>query len=173
MGGIMKEKHKVIATYDYAEYMISYINYYLESESNLKDFKYYYQHYILKDHNTVGNLKLSEITKDIVEECVYMDDFMMPEDHYRDFENDMDYFHKYVGKEVFIEGINMGWQNRSGEKTITLTEQMDLFNEIIPENTDLTYYIYKLSSDEENVYRARLSHHDSPMGEDYTITFKI
>ena len=39
----MKEKHKVIATYDYAEYMISYINYYLESESNLEDFKYYYQ----------------------------------------------------------------------------------------------------------------------------------
>jgi len=168
----MKEKHKVIATYDYAEYMISYINHYLESESNLKEFKDYYQHYILEDYNTVGNLEISEITKDIVEECVYMDDWIMPEDHYRDFENDMDYFHKYVGKEVFIEGRNMGWQNRSGDGTITLSESMDLFNDITPKATDFTYYIYKLSSDSDNVYRVTISHHDSPTGESYTITFK-
>jgi len=85
------------------------------------------------------------------------------------FEMDLEEeFTDYIGKEVYVEGKNMGWRNRSGEKTFTLNETMDMFHKIVPE-CDLTYSMEKVK---EGKYEVRIAHHDSPMGEIYNIKIK-
>ena len=77
-------------------------------------------------------------------------------------------FTQHIGKDVYVEGSNMGWRNRSGEKTFTINETLDMFHEIAPE-CDLTYKMEKVKDGE---YEVRISHHDSPMGEYYNLKIK-
>ena len=77
-------------------------------------------------------------------------------------------FMDYVGCDVYVEGRNMGWRNRSGWKEFTIERGEDMFYKLIPD-CDLTYKIYKVK---EREYVVRISHHDSPMGEHYTIKIK-
>ena len=108
------------------------------------------------------------ITKDEIEEYFYNDIYVF-EKHKEQFLYDLnDEFMDYVDEEVFVEGKNMGWNNRTGHKQFTLRRGEDMFYKIAPE-CDLTYKIEKVKDREYNV---RLSHHDSPMGEYYTIKIK-
>ena len=75
-------------------------------------------------------------------------------------------FDKYIGERVFVKGSNMGWRNREGTKTFVLEDSEEMLRELVPENTDFIYSIYKIKDGE---YEARVSHHDSPMGENFDI----
>ena len=108
------------------------------------------------------------ITKDEIEDHFYNDIYVF-EIHKDQFLNDLnDEFMEYVDEEVFVEGRNMGWRNRTGYKQFTLRRGEDMFYKIAPE-CDLTYYIEKVKDRE---YEVRISHHDSPTGEYYTIKIK-
>ena len=108
------------------------------------------------------------ITKDEIEDHFNNDEYLY-EIHREQFLNDLnDEFMDYIDSEVHIEGKNMGWRNRTGYKEFTLERGEDIFYKIIPD-CDLTYYIEKVK---EKEYEVRISHHDSPMGEYYTIKIK-
>jgi len=87
----------------------------------------------------------------------YWDDFLMNLDSE---------FKGYVGDRVFVEGSNMGWRNRMGVKSFVLDTPEDMFRELVPQNTDVTFYLWKIR---EGEYEASVSHHDSPMGEHFDI----
>ena len=104
-----------------------------------------------------------------VEDRIYSDPYI-DELHWEDFEQRLeDEFHQHIGKEARVEGYNMGWRNLSGHKEFTINKPIDVFNEVIPNTSQLTFKIDKLS---ENKYTIRISHHDSPMGEHYELTIK-
>jgi len=108
------------------------------------------------------------ITKDEIEDHFY-NDIHVFEIHKEQFLYDLnDEFMEYVDEEVFVEGRNMGWRNRTGHKQFTLRRGEDMFYKIAPE-CDLTYKIEKVKDRE---YKVRISHHDSPTGEFYTIKIK-
>ena len=89
--------------------------------------------------------------------------------HFEFFKDDLEEeFKRHIGKTIYVEGRNMGWGNRTGYKEFELKNGEDIFRQIAPE-CDLTYYIEKTEEDE---YEVRISHHDSPMGEHYTIKIK-
>jgi len=89
--------------------------------------------------------------------------------HFEFFKDDLEEeFKRHIGKTIYVEGRNMGWRNRTGYKEFELKKGEDIFRKIAPE-CDLTYYIEKTEEDE---YEVRISHHDSPMGEHYTIKIK-
>ena len=108
------------------------------------------------------------ITKDEIEDHFYNDMYLY-ERHLEQFLYDLnEEFMDYVDDEVHVESKNMGWRNRTGYKEFTLERGEDMFYKIIPD-CDLTYKIEKVKDKE---YKVRLSHHDSPMGEHYTIKIK-
>jgi hypothetical protein len=94
---------------------------------------------------------------------------MDQETHWEDFQNDLEEeFDDHCGKHVFIKGKNIGWQNLDHQWVFELKDAMDIFNNLIPKTSDLTYYLYKLDHDK---YAALIYHHDAPTGETYE--FKI
>ena len=108
------------------------------------------------------------ITKDEIEDH-FNNDIYAHEVHREQFLYDLEEeFTKHIGKEVFVEGKNMGWRNRTGHKTFEMEFADDVFRKIAPE-CELTYYITKRK---ENEYEIKISHHDSPMGEYYNIKIK-
>ena len=148
---------KKIAEYDVAEYIKDKIEFFQQDKQE-------FAVSILWDEER----DVKDITDKEIEEHFWQDDYM-GDACFEDFTYDIDEeFRKYMGKEVYVEGRNMGWRNRSGHKTFTLNETMDMFREIAPE-CDLTYKIEKVK---EKEYEVRIAHHDSPMGEYYNIKIK-
>ena len=99
----------------------------------------------------------------------FENDYYIGVNHFEFFREDLEEeFRQHIGRTIYVEGRNMGWRNRSGHKEFELKSGEDIFREISPE-CDLTYYITK---EKENEYQVRISHHDSPMGEHYTIKIK-
>jgi len=112
--------------------------------------------------------EVESVTDKEIEDHFYSDCYLY-EIHREQFLNDMnEEFMDYIDDEVYVEGKNMGWRNRTGYKEFTLERGEDIFYKIIPE-CDLTYYIEKVK---EKEYQVKISHHDSPMGEHYTIKIK-
>ena len=112
--------------------------------------------------------KVESVTDKEIEDHFY-NDYYIGDEHYQDFLYQLEEeFTDYIGKEVYVEGRNMGWRNRSGYKTFEMEFADDVFKKIIP-NCDLTYKIEKVK---EGEYEVRISHHDSPMGEYYNIKIK-
>ena len=96
-------------------------------------------------------------------------DYYIGEMHWEDFQCMLEEeFTQHIGKDVYVEGSNMGWRNLSGEKTFTINKTIDVFREIAPE-CDLTYKMEKVK---EGEYEVRIAHHDSPMGEYYNLKIK-
>lgn len=164
MSNVIKTR---IAEYDVQEFMGFEIKDYL---NDIPEFLERYEFYILEDLRQVGSLKPSEVTESIIEDAVWQDHNLYV-DAYQQFEDDMTYFDKYSGETFSIIGTNMGWQNRTGQKDVEITDGMDLF-EAISVNSDLTFRIWRDSDDEPGVYHASMSHHDSPTGEHYQLTLK-
>ena len=163
MSNVIKTR---IAEYDVQEFVGFEAKYYLENPDEFLDRYEFYKLLGLR----VGDLKKEDVTEEIVNEIVWKDD-LLPGDAYQQFEDDMSYFDKYSGETFSIIGTNMGWQNRTGQKDVEVTEGMDLF-EAIRINSDLTFRIWKDSDDEPGTYHASMSHHDSPTGEHYELTLK-
>ena len=153
----MKKENEFIAEYDVGEYIHNQIEYF-------KNDKQEFCVSILWDEER----EPESVTDDEIEEHFY-NDYSLGEFHWEDFTYFLDEeFKQHIGKDVYVEGRNMGWRNRSGEKTFTITETIDMFREIVPE-CDLTYKMEKVN---EGEYEVRIAHHDSPMGEYYTIKIK-
>jgi len=103
-----------------------------------------------------------------IEEHFY-DDWYIGEMHWEDFQYMLEEeFTQHIGKDVYVEGRNMGWRNRTGHKEFTINETIDVFRKIAPE-CDLTYKMEKVK---EGEYEVRIAHHDSPMGEYYNLKIK-
>ena len=87
---------------------------------------------------------------------------------FEDFEMEIDYhFDSYLGKKVFVEGKDMGWRNLSGEKTFTLKKTDQIWRELTPRSADFSFKIEDTNDD--HVFKAVCSHHDSPTGETFTL----
>ena len=85
-----------------------------------------------------------------------------------DFRCDIDgYFSKHLEKQVYVEGKDLTWRNLTGTKTFTLNKTSQIWKELVPDNTDFSFRIE--TTDKENVYQDRCSHHDCPMGENFKI----
>tara|TARA_R100001594_G_scaffold92483_1_gene126796 strand:+ start:69 stop:527 length:459 start_codon:yes stop_codon:yes gene_type:complete len=103
-----------------------------------------------------------------IEEHFY-NDYYIGELHWEDFQYMLEEeFTQHIGKDVYVEGRNMGWRNLNGEKTFTINETIDVFRKISPK-CDLTYKMEKVK---EGEYEVRIAHHDSPMGEYYNLKIK-
>ena len=102
-------------------------------------------------------------------EDYFWGDYYIGENHWEDFQYMLEEeFTQHIGKDVYVEGRNMGWRNLSGEKTFTINDAIDMFHEIVPE-CDLTYKMEKVK---EGEYEVRIAHHDSPTGEYYNLKIK-
>jgi len=156
-----------IAEYDLSDFMHYEIKMYLENPDIFLD---RYEFYILEDLRQVGTLKPNEVTEEIINDVVWRDE-LLPGDAWETFEHDMSYFDQYIGETFSVIGTNMGWQNRTGQKDVEVTDGMDLFK-AIQLDTDFTVRFWRDSDDEPGVYHARMSHHDSPTGESYEIQIK-
>lgn len=150
-------KNELIAHYDFSEYLYNQIEYFKEDKQE-------FLVSILWDEDR----EVESVTDQEIEDHFH-DDYYLSDLHFEDFQEMLKCeFDKHIGKEVFVEGSNMGWRNRSGHKTFTINKPIDIFREIAPE-CELTFKIEKVK---ENEYEIRLSHHDSPMGEYYKLTIK-
>ena len=112
--------------------------------------------------------EVESVTDKEIEDHFYNDEYLYIT-HRDQFLYDLnDEFMDYVDCEVYVEGKNMGWRDRTGCKEFTLTKGEDIFYKIAPE-CQLTFKIEKIK---EKEYQATISHHDSPMGEYYKIKIK-
>ena len=142
--------------YDLNQYLYDHITYYSDNR------------YEFLEHIGETNRDYLKVEHKEVEDYFY-DNYWHAEYYWEDFIENISYhFQDYVGKEVFVTGKNMTWQNLSGQKTFTIKEPTDIFYEIAPK-TDLTFYLWKINNNE---YEVKISHHDSPTGEFYNITIK-
>ena len=64
----------------------------------------------------------------------------------------------------YIEGRNMGWQNRSGYMKKSFESALDFCQNVFPE----TEWFARFTQNEDGLF-IRLSHHDSPTGEHYEV----
>jgi len=78
---------------------------------------------------------------------------------------DDEYFSKYSVYKV--EGSRMGWRNLSGEALIEADNSIDFLRKVLP-NCEYTLKIYKET--DNDILEIVCYHHDSPMGESYTVT---
>ena len=146
------ETKQFVAEYDVGEYISNEIEFFQKDKQE-------FLVSILWDEE-----RKPESVSDKEVEVHFWNDIYMGENCWQYFRDDLDAeFDKYIGKEVHVEGGNMGWRNRSGEKTFTINETTDMFREIAPE-CDLTYKMEKVK---EGEYEVRISHHDSPTGQYY------
>ena len=70
------------------------------------------------------------------------------------------------GKDWFIRGENLGWQNRSGTMRVGENKAQAFLWKFLPD-TDKTFKIW--IDDEKRAFSITCWHHDSPMGEQYYI----
>jgi hypothetical protein len=61
----------------------------------------------------------------------------------------------------------MGWQSRSGEKRAKIETYDDLRDKVLPKTSELTI---TMTAGEGDSIEMRVSHHDAPTGEFYTLT---
>ena len=82
-----------------------------------------------------------------IEDYFYSYDYI-GDDCFEDLINDLDEeFTQHIGKQVRVEGREIGWRNLSGYKEFKLRNATEIFTEIVPE-CDLTYKIEKLKEKE-------------------------
>ena len=78
-----------------------------------------------------------------------------------------EHFSKHLEKQVYVEGKNLTWRNLTGTKSFTLNKTDQIWEELVPINTDFSFRIE--TTEENNVYQARCAHHDCPTGEKFKI----
>tara|TARA_Y100001973_G_C5056744_1_gene260571 strand:- start:175 stop:642 length:468 start_codon:yes stop_codon:yes gene_type:complete len=150
-------KEKFVAEYDFSDYLHNQIDYFKEDKQE-------FLVSILWDEER----KPESVTDKEIEDHFYSD-YYLSEIHFEDFTYMLEEeFTQHIGKEVRVEGTNMGWRNLNGHKEFTINKPIDVFSEIAPK-CDLTFRIEGLG---KNKYAIRIAHHDSPMGEYYELIIK-
>ena len=100
----------------------------------------------------------------------YYEDQIDAEIGYETFIDELNYeFKKHINKNVYVNAKNIGWRSLEGSKEFTLNDTDQIFKEVIPNTSDLTFCLWKIG---KNKYQAKCSHHDSPMGENYYYNIK-
>ena len=154
----------IVAEYDVANQVSQDIEFY---QRNKAEYQENYCSCLVDENEKPIVREVEDITDDEIEKFFWGD--YDKSIYFEMFEMDLEEeFTKHIGKDVYVEGSNIGWRNRSGHKTFTINEPMDVFREIVPE-CDLTYL---MTRDENGEYEVRISHHDSPMGEMYKLKLK-
>ena len=149
----------VVAKYNVSDHISSQIEYFQKNKGE------YQENYT----NGFDDRSLDLITDKEISNYFFSADSEEHHYHWEDFLEDLEEeFSQYIGKKVYVEGSNMGWRNRSGEKTFKIKSTEDIFRQIAPE-CDLTYEMEKVNDKE---YEVRIAHHDSPMGEYYNLKIK-
>ena len=100
-------KKYVVAEYDVANQISQDIEYFQKNKDE-------YQQIYCSEVREIEDIPDEEIEKFFwrdYDSSIYFETFEI------NLENE---FYKHIGKEVYVEGRNMGWRNRSGEKTFTL-----------------------------------------------------
>ena len=78
--------------------------------------------------------------------------------HLENFKGNLNYyFDKFIGCEVKVKGENMTWKRLSGVKKFYLDNVMDIFENVIPNTSQLNFYLWQIS---KNSFQAKCSHHD-------------
>ena len=81
------------------------------------------------------------------------------EDEYEDFLSDINYyFSNYLGREVFVEGKNLTWENLSGETSFVLNDPQDIWQKLVPD-ADFSFIIEETNGKEES-FKATCGSHD-------------
>ena len=153
-GGEVAEKETIVASYDINEYLDGQATYWKEKKDEFIE------------HLDLDEEEAKEVDDDYIDKHVWGDEGT-GEWLYEDLQQNLEEeFEDKLGKHVIVGGRNMGWRNLEGTKTFELDNTEQMMREIVPENSDFTYYLYKTG---DNNYSAKVSHHDSPMGEHYEL----
>jgi hypothetical protein len=97
----------------------------------------------------------------------YFDDQIDAEIGYETFIDEINWeFKKFLNKNVYVNAKNIGWRSLEGTKEFILNDTDQIFKEVIPKTSDLTFYLWKIG---KNKYQAKCSHHDSPMRKLYKL----
>ena len=72
------------------------------------------------------------------------------------------------GRNMWVKGVDLGWDKRVGEQWINLTNPQDIWKKVIPDTDFFSFSLYKTG---EKTYKAVCSHHDVPTGEKYYYKF--
>ena len=84
---------------------------------------------ILMDEDREPNTITNEEVQEELEADLYF--FEMHNDQFRcDIEEE---FNQHINKEIYVTGTNIGWRNRTGQKTFVLEKPIDIFTEIAPQ----------------------------------------
>ena len=155
------ETKQTVAVYDMDKFLQSQLDYFIDNPKEFED----RADYLLEDEY---ERELYEKDKEeYIKNWFYSSESESYDWYWDDVKMELDTeFDKYIDDRVFVKGSNMGWRNREGTKTFVLEDTEQMLRELVPENTDFTYYLYKIKDGE---YEARVSHHDSPMGEYFEI----
>lgn len=155
------ETKQTIAVYDMDDFLQSQLDYFIENPKEFEE----RADYLLEDE--YEREKYEEDKEEYIRNWFYSSDSDSYDWYWDDVKEELAIeFDKYIDDRVFVKGSNMGWRNREGTKTFVLEDTEQMITELVPENTDFTYYLYKIKDGE---YEARVSHHDSPMGEYFEI----
>ena len=155
------ETKQTVAVYDMAEFLQSQLDYFIDNPKEFEE----RADYLLEDE--YEREKYEEDKEEYIRNWFYSSDSDSYDWYWDDVKEELAIeFDKYIDDRVFVKGRNMGWRNREGTKTFVLEDTEQMLRELVPENTDFTYYLYKIKDGE---YEARVSHHDSPMGEYFEI----
>ena len=153
-GGEVAEKETIVARYDINDTLSADAKYWKENKEEFIDEK------------MLDEEEAKEVDDDYIDRYIWGDEdagYWIYDDLKEDLRME---FEDKLGKHVIVGGRNMGWRNLEGTKTFELDDTEQMMREIVPENTDFIYYLYKT---DDNNYSAKVSHHDSPMGEHYEL----
>ena len=82
------------------------------------------------------------------------------ENENENFLSDIDsYFNQYLGREVFVKGKNLTWQNLSGETSFVLNDPQDIWQKLVPKYADFSFIIEETNGKEES-FKATCGSHD-------------
>ena len=155
------ETKQTVAVYDMAEFLNSQLDNFIDNPKEFEE----RADYLLEDE--YEREKYEEDKEEYIRNWFYSSDSDSYDWYWDDVKEELAIeFDKYIDDRVFVKGRNMGWRNREGTKTFVLEDTEQMITELVPENTDFTYYLYKIKDGE---YEARVGHHDSPMGEYFEI----
>ena len=141
-----------------------------DPDSSSKTLREYHKILWSKELSNGISFELDTNTKQLLHHKSSLGEFYLSSDSicntYSKAKNMQD-FSKHLENQVYVEGKNLTWRNLTGTKTFTLNKPKQIWQELVPDNTDYSFKIE--TTDKENVYQAKCSHHDCPTGENFKI----
>ena len=129
--------------------------------------------YWLKEGKKEEPERFAGMDEDAIRNAIYEDGIVL-EDAYRSMIDDvteqmkkLKKAKKFSGNDGWLaKGEGMGWRNLSGYKYFRANDAKDLIQQVFPNTNEWTAHFYR----RKGAIYIRVAHHDSPMGEYYTVT---